>query len=357
MDEPGGGGALTSEAAGRPKRGATLDDVARRAGYSKSTASLVFRDSPLVAETTRARVLEAASELGYIYNRRAAGLRFQRSHTIGLLVAGVTNPFLAALTEAIEKSLAPLRYTVVLGNTLDDIGHQADLMRTMLEYRVDGLLVVPAIGSLAQTSAAFEGLETPLVTLTRRSGGRAVPYVGSDDRGSAHLAAIHLHEHGCRSIAYFGGPDLAETRAERRSGVEAAAAATGMIFDDRWSPSTATTSTAGRVAAAGLLGVGGHPPDGIVVHGDSVAFGVMRALRDAGYGIGSDVRVIGFDDIEFARDWSPSLSSIALDARAMGQAAVDLLLRRIDRPDDPPESVLLETTLHLRESCGEHAGR
>jgi len=131
------------------ERLATLEDVAKRAGYSRSTASLVFRGSPLVAENTRRRVQDAANELGYVYNRRAASLRMQRSNTIGLLIAGLANPFFADLTEAIEAELGPLGYTLLLGNTLDDLHRQESLIRTLLEFRVDGLRV------------AFEAEEAP----------------------------------------------------------------------------------------------------------------------------------------------------------------------------------------------------
>lgn len=336
------------------ERAATLEDVARAAGYSRSTASLVFQGSPLVAASTRERVLAAAEQLRYVYNRRAAGLRMQRSSTIGLLVAGFANPFFADLTEAIEEELGPSGYTLLLGNTLDDPQVQERLMRTLLEYRIDGLLIVPANGSRADVAAPLAALGTPHVVLTRRLGDDAAPYVGLDDRSAGRLAAQHLHEHGCRRIAYFGGPENASTRAERQEGVMAECARAGIEFDEAWSTRTATSSTAGHVAAKERLEAGIAPPDGIVVHSDAIAFGLMRTLRDAGVRVGEDVRVIGFDDVEHARYWSPALTTISVNARRMGKVAVRMLLERIAHAGTPSEVQIFEPELQIRESCGEH---
>ncbi len=298
-------------------------------------------------------MLRAAAKLGYVYNRRAAGLRMQRSNTIGLLVAGLANPFFADLTEAIEEELGPSGYTLLLGNTLDDQERQETLIRTLLEYRVDGLLIVPANGSTRDIAAPLAGLRTPHVLLTRRGTGSAAPYVGSNDRHAGRIAAEHLHEHGCRRIAYFGGPENADARSERQQGVMEACLEHGVQFDRRWSMRTQTSSTAGHLAAASLLG-GSPVPDGIVVHSDAIAFGLMRSLRDAGMRVGEDVRVIGFDDVEHAKDWSPALSTISVNARRIGQVAVRMILERIADPDAAPQSSVFEPELQIRESCGRH---
>lgn len=307
-----------------------------------------------MASSTRERVLAAARELGYVYNRRAAGLRMQRSNTIGLLIAGLANPFFADLTEAIEAELGPLGYTLLLGNTLDDLHRQQALIRTLLEFRVDGLLIVPANGSSADIVEPLAALSTPHVILTRRIDGSGSPYVGSDDRTAGRIAAAHLQQHGCRRIAYFGGPENASTRAERQEGVMAECERSGVEFDLAWTVRTTTSSTAGHEAAAELLAAGVSPPDGIVVHSDAIAFGLMRTLGDEGLRIGDDVRVIGFDDVEHARDWSPALSTISANAARMAHVAVRMLLDRIADNSLPADVRIFQPELRVRESCGEH---
>lgn len=336
----------------QPERPVTLADVARSAGFSLSTASLVFRDSPLVADSTRARVTDTARELGYVYNRRAAGLRTQRSNTIGLLISGLANPFFGDLTEAVEVALVPSGYTLLLGNTLEDRSRQSNLINTLLEYRVDGLLIVPSNGSSDDVARELSTLRVPHVFLTRRAADHSFAYVGSNDELAGWLAAMHLHLHGARSIAYFGGPDVAEVRAGRQRGALRACRETGMRFVPEWSVRTVTSSAAGHDAATGLLR--SHPlPDGVIVHSDAIAFGVMRAITDAGIRVGQDVGIIGFDDVEHAKEWSPGLTSVAVDARLIGQAAVDMLLGMIDG-GTRGTSTTFEPELRVRESCGPH---
>lgn len=329
----------------------TLADVAKRAGFSRSTASLVFQESSLVAADTRLKVLSAAEALGYVYDRRAASLRMQRSNTVGLLIGGLSNPFFSELVESIEEAMGPSGYRVLLGNTSEDPLKQAELLQTLMEYRIDGLLIVPAIGSSAAflDPAVQQGLAR--VVMTRKIAGLRSAFVGSDDRRAGEVAAEHLLAHGCRRLAYFGGPERIPVREERYRGFADAVASAGATMDQHWSLPTRTSSTAGYEAAARLLA--DHPaPDGIVCHSDAVAFGLMRALRDAGVLIGEQVRVIGWDDVEYAKTWSPSLTSIAVDARQMGAEAARLLIQLMKGTASGPSTVIFDPELRVRESCG-----
>jgi LacI family transcriptional regulator len=333
--------------------GVTLADVARHAGFSRSTASLVFQESPLVADATRRAVLGSAAALGYVYNRRAAALRTQRSETIGLLIPGLVNPFFAALVQAVEEELAPSGYTVLLGNTLEAPKRQEALIRTLLENRVDGLLIVPAIGSEPGMVGPLERLGIPHVLVTRRVAGLGGDWVGSDDDAGGALVATHLLEHGCRRLAYFGGPTEVYARATRHAAFDRTVKAAGAGIDEHWSRPTATSSSAGYDATVDLLAER-EPPDGIACHSDAIAFGVMRALRDAGVDVGTRMRVIGFDDVEHARAWSPSLTSVSVSSGEMGRAAARMLLGRLERRDTAAvqRTAVFTPVLKVRESCG-----
>lgn len=330
----------------------TLADVARHAGFSRSTASLVFQESPLVAAATRDHVVRVAEELGYVYNRRAASLRMKRSNTIGLIVGGLRNPFFADLTEAVEKELAPSGYTVLLGTTLDEIVRQDALIRVLSEYRVDGMLIVPAVGANPSLTAPLERLGVPHVILTRSIEGLNSPYVGSDDRRAGQLAANHLVEHGCSSLAYLGGPGSAWVRKERARGIAEVADLAGVRMVERWSLPTNTSSTAGYEAVRDLLDSADDHPDGVICHSDAIAFGAMRAMQDSGIRVGHDIRVIGFDDVELAANWSPSLSSISINASSMGQSAARMIVRLIEGREGSDRYVI-EPRLSIRESCGD----
>jgi LacI family transcriptional regulator len=140
------------------------------------------------------------------------------------------------------------------------------------------------------------------------------------------------------------------TREERIRGFRAAVAHGGRLVDERWCAPTKTSSNAGYERASTLLAAG-SPPDGILCHSDAVAFGLMHALADSGLRVGTDVRVVGFDDLELSRHSSPALTSISVEARQMGKAAVDLLLRQM-QGEPAGDPVVFAPRLEVRESCG-----
>lgn len=333
--------------------GVTLADVAKTAGYSKSTASLVFQESPLVADRTRAKVLAAAQQLGYVYNRRAAAMRQQRSHSIGVVVGGFANPFFGLLSEAIERTLGPAGYSVLLGNTFDEPARQSRLIETFLENRVDGLMVVPAVGSDVTFLEPTRRMGVPVVVLTRFVAGADAPYFGADDVLAGRLAAEHLVSHGCDSLAYFGGPADVFTRVDRHDGVKGVANEREVKFDEVWSAHTITSSTSGYETARRLL-QSGPLPQGIVCHSDAVAIGLMRACHEDGVEVGTDVRLIGFDDVEASSYVVPSLTSISVEVADLGRVASEAMLRMIGGGVAPPPATIFAPELVLRESCGIH---
>src|SRR6266508_6859612 len=145
----------------------TLVEVARDAGISRATASLVLRGSDLVADETRARVLASMRKLGYVYHRGAASLRTQRSQTVGLIVPDVTNPFFAEMTVGIEERLDAAQHVVLLGNTAETLSKQERLLAMMQEYRADGVLLAPATGTSTQTIVRLRQWRLPFVLFTR----------------------------------------------------------------------------------------------------------------------------------------------------------------------------------------------
>src|SRR5439155_942765 len=164
------------------KERVTLLDVARDAGVSRATASLVLRGSELVADETRERVLASMRKLGYVYHRGAASLRTQRSNTVGLIVPDVTNPFFAEMTVGIEERLDQAQHVVLLGNTAETLNKQERLLAMMQEYRADGVLLCPATGTSAKTIAHLRQGRLPLVLFTRYVDGVEADYVGADYR-------------------------------------------------------------------------------------------------------------------------------------------------------------------------------
>ncbi|MFF3601851.1 substrate-binding domain-containing protein, partial [Kitasatospora indigofera] len=176
-----------------------------------------------------------------------------------------------------------------------------------------------------------------------------------DNLAGGRLAAQHLIDHGITDIAYLGGAATGFTRINRQGGVAEVAHANGLTLNERWSVESGISSTTGYDMAAMLL-ADGPPPGAIICHSDAIAFGVMRALQDAGIAVGSDVRVVGFDDVPDAGNWSPSLTSISVATRQIGRDAARLLVDQMQGElDESPRSIVFQPQLKLRESCGHGA--
>ena len=342
-------------ASGRPPRARparlTLRELAKHAGVSPATVSLVLRKSPLVAEVTRARVRASIDALGYVYNRGAASLRTQRTHTVGVAINELVNPYFAELTAAIERALTRIGRTVFLSNSAEDPARQDQFIETMREYNADGLIICPAEGTDPTSLRRLRELAMPCVVISRNLPGSELDYAGNDHRGGMFVATDHLIRLGHRRIAMIGGTDRTWTSIERRQGYRDALAAHGIAPDRALSVPCPPTRDNGAEALETLLALR-RPPTATVCFNDVVAFGVMLGLRRLGLEAGRDFAVVGCDDLAEAALWTPALTTVAIDSIAMGEAAARLLLDRMADLAAPPREVVLQPRLVVRESSG-----
>ncbi|MDR2997871.1 MAG: LacI family transcriptional regulator [Microbacterium sp.] len=323
-------------------RRVTLQDVAADAGVSRAAASMVVRGTGRLSDQTRERVRRSMEKLGYIYNRNAASLRSNRSWTLGFIVTDFSNPYFSAIALAFEKAASAAGYMTLISNTFDDPGHQDGLVTTMLESPVAGLAYVPALG------AAPVHLPIPTLALTRPAADGG-PALSSDAYVAGEMAAAHLAgEHGFRRIAYLGGAAAAVPTQERIAGVRAAM---GRYPDAELAAVVhGQTSIDGGARLAEELLRSGAAFDAVICHSDVIAYGVLRALHDAGLGLGR-IGVIGFDSLAASEVFIPSITSVSVGTADLGRLAAEWLIRAVD--DDAIEAPLpLSPHLDVRESCG-----
>jgi LacI family transcriptional regulator len=196
---------------------ATIVDVARRAGVSKSTVSLVLGGSSLVAETTRERVSDAMNELGYIYHRGAATLRGAKSGVIGMVINDLSNPFYVELAIGIEQACQGGAYIPFLANTAESTVRQHQVIRSMREHGAAGLVLAPAMGtSASELKPLLAGL--PVVQVMRRLPGLRASFVAPENKEGARKATAHLIAVGHRRVAFVGGVSSMLVREERLAG-------------------------------------------------------------------------------------------------------------------------------------------
>jgi len=327
----------------------TIMDVAAASGVSRATVSLVLRDEPRVSAETRQRVLDTIERLGYVYDRRAANMRTQRSMTVGLVVTDVRNPFFAELAMSLEEALDAAGYSMLQAYSLDDREREARLLGVMVEQRVDGVILLPAKDTTAadlQQRLVAGGM--PHVLIARRVVNHDADYVGVDNVRAGKLLGEHFGAEGLRTVAFLGGP-RSTARGDRLRGLRAGLGNHGVTLDAKASIQTSASRGGGLEALERLLAAG-PAPDAIACYSDNVALGVVSGLRAAGIEPGRDVAVGGFDDIPESSLQHPGLTSVATHPERVGAEAARLLLERIGAPDLPARKVILPPSLSVRAS-------
>ena len=335
----------------------TVIDIARAAGVSKSTVSLVLQSSPLVREATRVRVNDAIRSLGYVYNRGAANLRQAKSKIIGIVVNDLTNSFFAELAVGMDMIVQSAGFVQFLAHSGEDVDRQRELIASMREHGIAGLILSPAHGTEAADLKAIVESGLPVVVVVRNVPGAKVSSLMSENYAGAKAAARHLIDLGHRRIAFVGGFADTQVFTERVNGYRDGLTEAGIVPDADLVMSSAPSRAGGATAVERLLTRRGEPPTAALCFNDAAAFGVCDGLRALRLEPGVDFSVIGFDDVIEARTAVPALTTVSVDPQRMGQKAAQLLLKQINAGKAEPETIRTSVRLVVRQSCGTPAFR
>lgn len=321
----------------------TIVDVAQAAGVSKSTVSLVLRHSPQVREGTRAEVRRAMAELGYVYNRAAAGLRGAGTGLVGLVINDLRNPFFTEFATSAQMALSARGYATVVANTDEDPGLQAQVVESMVEHGVLAIAISPAYGREEETFGMLERTGLPVLQVLRRAV-HGVPFASLDNAAGGRLAVDHLLALGARRIAFVGGLEGRSVTEERMAGYLAAMRERGL--ETLVLPGRATRAL-GRDAAGPLLERG---VEAATCFNDLVALGLLSGFLARGVEVGREVRVVGYDDIEECEMSVPRLTSVRSDVAGFGRQVAATLLSWIEEGAEPPSETRTPVSLVPRES-------
>ena len=326
----------------------TILDVAKKAGVSKSTVSLVLQDSKTVKETTRKAVRDAMVEIGYVYNRSAATLRSASSGLIGLVINDLRNPFFTEFAASLQMTLADNGYATVIANTDEDSNLQSRMIASLVEHGVSGLIISPAYGCEDETKNAISAASTPTIQVLRRIGSNtdSIPFVAPDYMHGSTIATQHLLDLGCKRVAFVGGLNGRPVTQERMSGY------LFVLKDQGMEPLIYTGEATRRFGRTIVERIGKEHPeiDGILCFNDLVALGVLSACAEFGPRVGKDIRVIGIDDIEACRDSFPTLTSVSCDIPGLADFTAKSMLKWISEGVKPEPVTRTPVTLAQRSS-------
>ncbi|MFD6441708.1 LacI family DNA-binding transcriptional regulator [Peribacillus sp. NPDC060186] len=327
----------------------TLQQVAKHAGVSTSTASLIVRNNPRISEATRKKVLKSMRELGYVYDRIAANLRSQSSDTVGIIITDISNTFFSEFLIGVHDALEEVGYTVLLGTTFDSVTKQDHLLSTMLEHRVGGVILCPVSESTQETINRLNEIDTPFVLAVRELPEVNSDYVGINYPEGARIAVNHLIEKGHKRIAFLGGIRESSTWIERMEGYREALSKAGLGVDESLMIDSAPTREGGLEAVFKVLN-NPDPPTAIFCFSDLIAFGVMQGLRMKGLIPGQDIDIVGFDNVPVAEIYHPPLTTVSSFPQRIGKEAANLLHQKMVNIDHEQQRIILNPELIIRES-------
>ncbi len=322
----------------------TMSDVAAIAGVSLKTVSRVVNHEPGVRAETAERVADAVRTLGFRPNVVAADFaRGAGRSEIGLVIDDVSNPFWAKAARAIEDVATASGRHVITASSDFLPAREHEIIDSLVSRRLGGLIIVPVAQDHAYLGLELE-LGTSIVFLDRPQHGLAADAVVLDDYGGARIAVEHLLRYGHRRVALVSQSLHIYTMRERRRGYQDALLAAG-LEPNLDLEIQAETADEARVRTARLLGQR-QRPTAIFCANNRMTVGVIGAL-------GEDrrrVAVVGFDDLELAEALAVPLTVVRTDAAELGRAGAELLLKRIGGWDEPPQRLVLPTTLVIRGS-------
>jgi len=327
----------------------TIKDVAKLAGVHSSTVSRVINDDPRISEKTKEKVILIINKLGYTPNAIARGLKTKRTHTLGILIPDITNPFFAEIARGVEDAANKNNFNVILCNTDDKLEKERTYLQILREKRVDGLILGTA-HIKDKSILELERKKFPYILISRNIEGLNKNCIIIDDVEGGMTATEYLIKLGHRRIAHITGPLKTRSALNRLKGYKLAFKKHEIEYRDELVGEGDFKIKGGYQVMKKFLKLA-EPPTAVFAANDLLALGAMQAIQKKNFHIPEDFSVIGFNDIELASFVYPALTTIRQPMLEMGILAVKTLLRIIEEGEFNQRKIVLKSKLIIRESC------
>lgn len=335
---------------GKQGKAASVYDVARESEVSVFTVSAVVNHKSHVGKKLRERVEAAIRKLNYRPNLIARSLAQQRTHTIGMIVPDIANPFFPMVVRGVEDAAQKHGYNLLLCNSDDALDKEERAIELLLSKRVDGILL----------TKAAEDFRTPLRNMIKEAG---IPFVLvmrtypkltrdaviTDDYQGAYEAVCHLARAGRKRIGLISGPLKVSNALARSQGFYDALKSRGLRFEKELVVEGDYRMDSGFRAGAMLLS---HCPDGVYVANYLMTVGLLKAAEEMGLKCPEDFGLVSFDDYPWLGVFRPKLTTVELPKHQLGREAAELLIERISGSSTKATVHKLPPELRIRESCG-----
>ncbi len=328
----------------------TIKDIAKQANVSYATVSRALNNKRGVRESTRSRVLDLAVELAYTPNAIARGLVKKQTHTLGLIIPDITNPFYPEVARGIEDGAAEQGFSLFLCNTNWESRREKQYLKLLAEKRVDGIILAPVDSQAQAESRGFSG-KIPLVYVSNAPRSTEHSFVVIDNVLGGFLATEHLIELGYRTIGFVGSSDDSLAIEKRMLGYRQAMGKHDLPVQEKYIQIGDFNQETGYRIVRRLIAEGSYPR-AIFAENDLLALGIIRGIKASGLSVPRDIAVVGFDDIPLASFPEVQLTTILQPKYEMGLKAVKILLEQIKTPDraHKAQQLYLKPRLVVRQS-------
>jgi len=334
----------------KPGKAASIYDVARESGVSVFTVSAVVNKKAHVGKRLRERVETAIRKLNYRPNLIARSLANRRTHTIGMIVPDIGNPFFPMVVRGAEDAAQKHGYNLLLCNSDDILDKEERAVEVLLSKRVDGILLTKASESFRPPmQQMIKDANIPFVLVMRTYTVLTNDAVITDDYHGAYEAVRHLARAGRRRIGLISGPLKISNAKERWQGFHDALKAESLPYESHLVIEGDYRIESGFRAGHALLS---HRPDGIYVANHLMTIGMLKAAEEMGMNCPEDFGLVSFDDYPWLSIFRPRLTTVELPKHQLGSEAAELLIRRITGDTSKPVVRKLQPELRVRESCG-----
>ncbi len=333
------------------KKRTTIKDIARKAGVNHSTVSRVINENPAISDKTKKKVLKIMADLDYRPNLIARGLVKSKTNAFALITPDV-NLHVAPIIKGISDTCRRLNYGLMLFSTDYWLEESRSYLEVVKNWLVDGVLIYNVIyhKEIPANIKELQKEEIPFVFLNKFIGSGMVNAVGINNYSAVELAVDHLVNIGRKRIAVINGGMMSVDGVERFEGFKKALEKHDIEFDKRLVGEGNFFYNEAYEEMKRILCLNMEKPDAVFCANDLMAIAAINAIRDRGLKIPEDIAVVGFDDLEAGKYFTPALTTIRLPQQDIGGKAIDLLLKIINDPKRSVEDISLESKLIVRES-------